>query len=419
MIALADCNNFYVSCERVFQPRLNGRPVIVLSNNDGCAIARSNEAKRLGIKMGAPYYQIKGLCQKNRVSVFSSNYELYGDMSRRVVSILMRFAPESEVYSIDESFLSLEKIHDPVRTTKEMRETVLKWTGIPISVGIGPTKTLAKMANRMAKKQDTGCLMLKGSENSLISSIRVSDVWGIGRRIEERLKRIKIFTAMDLINAPAPVIRKAGGVQLERTQKELHGLQCIRIEQIPEPKKNVCCSRSFGRTVTDLEELEEAVANHAVRATQKIRKEGSITCGLQVFIMTNRFSKEPQYSNSRTIGFDEPSDDPIRILSTAKELLRSIYRKGYSYKKSGVLLLNLRPRDQYQGLLFRDHHNERQGRLVKALESINSRYGTGAAFLAAQGIDRTWDMNRHRRTPRYTTNWNEIPAIGSGSSDPS
>ncbi len=412
MIALADCNNFYVSCERVFQPWLNERPVIVLSNNDGCAIARSNEAKRLGIKMGAPYHQIKDLCQKNRVSVFSSNYELYGDMSRRVVSILMRFAPEYEVYSIDESFLSLEQIHDPVRTAKEMRETVLKWTGIPISIGIGPTKTLAKMANRMAKEQDAGYLMLKESENSLISSIRVSDVWGIGRKIEERLKKLKILTAMDLINAPAPAIRKAGGVQLERTQKELHGMQCIKIEQIPEPKKNVCCSRSFGRTVTDLEELEEAVANHAVRATQKIRKEGSITCGLQVFIMTNRFSKEPQYSNSRTVGFDEPSDDPIRILSTAKELLRSIYRKGYSYKKAGVLLLNLQPRDQYQGLLFKDHHNEKKGRLVEALESINSRHGTGTAFLAAQGIDRTWDMKRNRRTPRYTTNWNEIPAIG-------
>ncbi|MBA72952.1 MAG: hypothetical protein CMO73_09795 [Verrucomicrobiales bacterium] len=412
MIALADCNNFYVSCERVFQPWLNERPVIVLSNNDGCAIARSNEAKRLGIKMGAPYHQIKDLCQKNRVSVFSSNYELYGDMSRRVVSILMRFAPEYEVYSIDESFLSLEQIHDPVRTAKEMRETVLKWTGIPISIGIGPTKTLAKMANRMAKEQDAGYLMLKESENSLISSIRVSDVWGIGRKIEERLKKLKILTAMDLINAPAPAIRKAGGVQLERTQKELHGMQCIKIEQIPEPKKNVCCSRSFGRTVTDLEELEEAVANHAVRATQKIRKEGSITCGLQVFIMTNRFSKEPQYSNSRTVGFDEPSDDPIRILSTAKELLRSIYRKGYSYKKAGVLLLNLQPRDQYQGLLFKDHHNEKKGRLVEALESINSRHGTGTAFLAAQGIDRTWDMKRNRRTPRYTTNWNEIPTIG-------
>ena len=414
MIALADCNNFYVSCERVFKPWLNERPVIVLSNNDGCAIARSNEAKRLGIKMGAPYYQIKGLCQNHRVSVFSSNYELYGDMSKRVVSILMRFTPESEVYSIDESFLSLEQIHDPVRTAEEMRKTVLKWTGIPISVGIGPTKTLAKMANRMAKKQNTGCLMLKGSENSLISSVRVRDVWGIGRRIEEKLKRLKILTAFDLANAPAPIIRKVGSVQLERTQKELQGLQCISIGQIPEPKKNVCCSRSFGRTVTDLEELEEAVANHAVRATQKIRKEGSITCGLRVFIMTNRFSKDPQYSNSKTIGFDEPSDDPIRILSTAKELLRSIYRKGYSYKKAGVMLLNLRTRDQDQELLFRDHYDKKRNRLVKALESINSRYGTESAFLAAQGIDRSWDMKRQRRTPRYTTNWNEIPAIGNG-----
>ena len=215
MIALADCNNFYVSCERVFKPWLNERPVIVLSNNDGCAIARSNEAKRLGIKMGTPYYQIKGLCQKNGVRVFSSNYDLYGDMSNRDVSILMRFTPETEVYSIDESFLSLEQIHDPVRTAEKMRKTVLKWTGIPISVGIGPTKTLAKMANRMAKKKDSGCLMLKGSETSLLSSVRVRDVWGIGRRIEEKLKRIKILTALDLINAPAPVIRKVGGVQLE------------------------------------------------------------------------------------------------------------------------------------------------------------------------------------------------------------
>jgi len=414
VIALADCNNFYVSCERVFKPWLNKKPVIVLSNNDGCAIARSNEAKRLGIQMGAPYYQIKELCQKNRVSVFSSNYELYGDMSKRVVSILMRFTSEAEIYSIDESFLNLDQIHDQIKIAQKMRKMVLKWTGIPISIGIGPTKTLAKMANRMAKKQDTGCLVIRESEKSLIGSVKVREVWGIGKMIEEKLKRIGIFTALDLINAPAPIIRKVGGAQLERTQKELQGLQCISIEQIPEPKKNVCCSRSFGRTVTDLEELEEGVANHAVRATQKIRKEGSLTYGLQVFIMTNRFSKDPQYSNSKTIGFDEPSDDPIRILSTAKELLRSIYRKGYSYKKAGVLLLNLRTRDQDQGLLFRDHHDEKRNRFVKALESIKNTYGTSSTFLAAQGIDRPWDMKRQRRSPRYTTNWNEIPAIGNG-----
>ena len=414
MIALADCNNFYVSCERVFKPWLNEKPVIVLSNNDGCAIARSNEAKRLGIKMGAPYYQVKKLCQKNRVSVFSSNYELYGDMSKRVVSILMRFTSEAEIYSIDESFLKLDQIHNPIKVARKMRETVLKWTGIPISVGIGPTKTLAKMANRMAKKKDSGCLAVRESEKSLLGSVKVREVWGIGRRIEEKLKRIGILTALDLINAPAPIIRKVGGVHLERTQKELQGRQCISIEQIPEPKKNVCCSRSFGRAVTDLEELEEAVANHAVRATQKIRKEGSLTYGLQVFIMTNGFSKDPQYSNSKTIGFDEPSDDPIRILSTAKELLRSIYRKGYSYKKAGVLLLNLRTRDQDQGLLFRDHYDEKRNRFVKALESIKNTYGTSSTFLAAQGIDRPWDMKRQRRSPRYTTNWNEIPVIGNG-----
>ena len=347
MIALADCNNFYVSCERVFRPALRNRPVIVLSNNDGCAVARSNEAKELGIPMGAPYHQIKKICECNGVKVFSSNYELYGDMSRRVTSVLARFAPELEIYSIDESFLNLSGVESPLLLSQRIRKTVGRWTGIPISIGLGKTKTLAKLANRLAKRRKTGCFQVNPDQQNILREVSIEDIWGVGRRLSVRLKRVGLNNVLSFVQAPSSVIRSIGGVTLERTQRELSGISCLEMEEIAQPRKNTCSSRSFGRMVEELNELEEAVANYAVKATRKIRSEGSLASAIQVFINTNRFREDQeQYANSRSLSFDEPTDDPIRVVKNAKILLRSIYRKGYAYKKAGVILIDLIPKER-------------------------------------------------------------------------
>ena len=410
VIALADCNNFYVSCERVFRPSLEKRPVIVLSNNDGCAVARSNEAKAIGIPMGAPYHQIRKLCERNGVVVLSSNYELYGDMSSRVVSVLSRFAPELEVYSIDESFLNLAGVPDPLQLSERMRDQVKQWTGIPISVGLGTTKTLAKAANRLAKKQGFGCMEIKKEDRESLKNIAIDDVWGIGRRLSARLRRIGLLNAWQFARAPSPLIRSIGGVTLERTQRELEGISCLEMEEVASPRKNTCCSRSFGKPVTELEELEEAVANYGVRAIRKIRSEGSLASGLQVFIMTNRFREDqPQYSNSRTLALDEPTDDPIRIVQNSKLLLRDIFRSGYAYKKAGVILLDLIPSAIRQTLLFEEHDNPRRKDFVNAVEEAASQYGGGGAFWGGQGIGKQWRMRREMRSPRYTTSWADLP----------
>ena len=413
MIALADCNNFYVSCERVFRPSLENCPVIILSNNDGCAVARSNEAKQLGIKMGAPYYQVRNICDRAGVAVFSSNYELYGDMSRRIVSVLSYFTPEMEVYSIDESFLNLDKVSDPLKLSRLIRKRVGDWTGIPISIGLGPTKTLAKLANRLAKKGNEGCLEIGPGDREPLRLVAVEDVWGIGNRYAARLHKVGIRNALGLLEAPSVVIRKVGGVTLERTQRELSGLRCISMDEVSQPKKNTCSSRSFGRPVTTLQDLEEAVANHAVKAANRIRKEGSLARGLQVFVATNRFRKDlPQYVNSRIMVFSEPTDDPFCILSSACRMLRGIYRNGYAYKKSGVLLLDLDQRGHQQLNLFNGGDREKHERLADVMEQLTTAYGPRAAFLAAQGIKRSWSMKRSRLTSRYTTSWDELPVAG-------
>lgn len=413
MIALADCNNFYVSCERVFRPSLEGRPVIVLSNNDGCAVARSNEAKELGISMGVPYHQVKKLCEHNGVTVLSSNYELYGDMSRRVVSVLSRFAQEMEVYSIDESFLNFDGVKSPLVLSRRICETVRRWTGIPISIGLGPTKTLSKLANRLSKKDGVGCLEIRETDLEALAKVEVEDIWGVGQRLGVRLRRIGVRNALGLIEAPTLAIRSVGGVTLERTQRELGGLRCIGMEEVPQPKKNTCSSRSFGTPVTKLEDLEEAVANYAVKAGSKVRKEGSLASGIQVFLATNRFSENlPQYANSRTLAFDEPTDDPIRIVTNAKILLRSIYRQGFAYKKAGVILLDLVSSKRMQGLLFEEYGSENRRKFVRSMEQVVAIYGPSAGFLAAQGVNRSWSMKRESRTPRYTTSWKELPVVG-------
>jgi len=376
-------------------------------------VARSNEAKQLGIRMGAPYYQVRNICDRYGVAVFSSNYELYGDMSRRIVSVLSCFAPEMEVYSIDESFLNLDKVGNPLGLSRQIRKRVGDWTGIPISIGLGPTKTLAKLANRLAKKGNTGCLEVNPGDREPLRSVAVEDVWGIGNRYAARLHKVGIRNALELAEAPSVVVRKAGGVTLERTHRELAGLRCLNMEEVAQPRKNTCSSRSFGRPVTALQELEEAVANHAVKAASRIRREGSLARGLQVFVMTNRFRKDlPQYVNSRTMVFSEPTDDPINILSNACRMLRDIYRSGYSYKKAGVLLLDLEHGGYRQLHLFNEGNRAKHERLADAMEELTAAYGPRAAFLAAQGIERSWSMQRKSLTPRYTTRWNELPVAG-------
>ena len=410
VIALADCNNFYVSCERVFQPALEDRPVIVLSNNDGCAVARSNEAKDLGIAMGAPYFKVRRLCERNGVKVFSSNYELYGDMSRRVVSVLRRFVPEMEVYSIDESFLNLDGVADPLAIARDMRKAVGCWTGIPICVGLGPTKTLAKLANRLAKKTDGGCLVAHPEDRGTLARVEVEEVWGVGRRLGVRLRKVGIRTALGLATAPTSTVRSIGGVTLQRTHWELAGFPCFGLEEFPQPRKNVCSSRSFGRPVTALEDLEEALANYVVTAARRMRGEGSVACGMQVFLTTNRFREDlPQYRNSRVTAFDDPTDDPLHLVAVGKHLLQDIYRSGFAYKKVGVLLLDLVPGCERQGVLFESAvGGSKRKQFVETVESVAADYGDAGAFLAAQGIRRGWGMRRNRRSRRYTTCWEDL-----------
>ena len=413
MLALVDCNNFYVSCERVFDPSLEGRPVIVLSNNDGCAVARSNEAKALGIRMGAPFFQVRDLCNRHGVVVLSSYYELYGDMSRRVTSVLREFAPQLEIYSIDESFLHLGGIEDPTAMAKELNRRVRQWTGIPVSVGIANSKTLAKAANKIAKSKGSGvCQLEPATCTESLSKIPVGDIWGIGRRLRDKLAHLGISTAKDLAQAHPPLIRRIGGVTLERTLRELNGISCIEMEQ-PQPRKNICSSRSFGHPLTEISDLEEALSNYAITAVQRMRDQGTLAQGIQVFLGTNTFKENaPQYHNSISSSLPEPTDDRFTIVSTALRLLKQIFRSGYSYKKTGLLLLDLVPRHMRQGELFTQSNTESRAQLNRALDELNLQYGRNGVFLASQGIDRKWKMRRNQCTKRWTTSWSEIPTVG-------
>jgi DNA polymerase V len=413
MLALVDCNNFYVSCERVFNPSLENVPVIVLSNNDGCAVARSNEAKELGIRMGAPFYQIRELCHRQGVRVFSSNYELYGDMSRRITSVLRRFAPQLEVYSIDESFLNLDGIDEPTTLACNLRKTVYQWTGIPVSIGLAPSKTLAKAANRLAKKDGTGCMQLLADQcDDALESIKIEDVWGVGRRLGRRLRQISILTARDLAKASPSNIRRIGGVNLERTLRELNGLSCLGMEQ-RQPRQNICSSRSFGRPVMELHDMEEALSSYVMTAVQRMRGEGSLAQGIQVFLATNSFKENtPQYHNSITGPLMEPTDDLLAITSAALGLLRRIYRKGYAYKKTGLLLMDLMPHSLRQTNLFTENKTRNRANLNHALDQVMETHGRDSVFLASQGIRREWQMRRDKRSQGWTTMWDEIPAAG-------
>ncbi|HEY8344157.1 MAG TPA: Y-family DNA polymerase [Bacillota bacterium] len=419
MFALVDCNNFYVSCERVFRPDLNDRPVVVLSNNDGCIIARSNEAKALGIKMGEPAFKIADFLRQNRVAVFSSNYALYGDLSHRVMSTLDRFTPELEIYSIDEAFLNLSGLPvDLEEYAREIRATVLKYIGIPVSVGVGPTKVLAKVANHYAKKvpANQGIYVLDSPAkiDEALKLFAIDEVWGIGRQYSKLLKSQGIETAWDFIQLQDGWVKKRITVVGLRVKKELEGVSCLEMELVPSAKKAICTSRSFGESQTEVEPLREAVATYAARCAEKLRRQHSCAGMLMVFIHTNGFKRnEPQYERNFVCKLPAPTSSTMELIRYALYALEAIYRKGYRYKKAGVLALDIVPENQVQGALFDRVDRAKHAAVMKTLDVINSKYGRDTLKIAAQGIgkNKKWKLRQEKLSPSYTTKWDDIITV--------
>lgn len=419
VFALVDCNNFYASCEKLFRPDLKDTPVVVLSNNDGCVVARSREAKLLGIKMGVPVFQIKAEMQRHGILAFSSNYALYADLSSRVMRTLEEMAPRVEVYSIDEAFLDLTGIESAISLVEfgqQVRERIGHWIGITVCVGIAPTKTLAKLANHAAKKypatQGVVDLTNPDRQRRLLALVPVDDVWGVGRRLSKRLNALGITTALDLANASPRAIRDQFSVVLERTVRELNGESCIELEEIPPTKKQIVCSRSFGVKVTHFELLREAVCEYATRATEKLRKEQQQAKVLTVFIRTSPFKdNEPQYSNSASGELLIPSCDTRDFIELANHLLKRIWKDGFRYAKAGVMLSDFYDPGMFQPGLFDDvstRSNSQQ--LMSVLDTINQS-GAGKVFFAGQGTKKDWSMKREHLSPAYTTRWDQLPRV--------
>ena len=412
-IALIDCNNFYASCERIFNPRLIGKPIVVLSNNDGCIITRSAEAKELGIKMGEPYFKAKKIIDKNNVKVFSSNYSLYGDISQRVMETLARFASDVEIYSIDEAFLGLNGFenYELSKYCKYIRRTIKQWVGIPVSIGVSTTKTLSKIANNLAKKNkeyDGVCILKSWFDiNEALKLTSIEDVWGIGRRLSVFLKKYKINTAYDFTQLDKGWIRKNMGVVGEKTFLELCGVSCIELELIPSDKKSCCVSRSFSKPVEKIDDLEESVSSYGTRVAEKIREEGLVAESMSIFVLTNYFNrKEKQYSNSIKLQLPYPTNNSIKIVKRALEGIKKIYRQGYRYKKAGVILYGLTKAKQTRGLL--DYDRESSDSIMNTLDRINERYGSSTIRLASEGVDKSWSMRRESVSPCYTTRFDDL-----------
>jgi DNA polymerase V len=418
VFALVDCNNFYVSCERLFQPRLIGQPVVILSNNDGCIVARSNEAKALGIPMGAPLFKFKDMIIKNCVHVFSSNYALYGDLSCRVMEILRQMEADIEIYSIDEAFISLPVSpgFDRSKYAGELRERVRKCVGIPVSIGIASTKTLSKLANRVAKKdpQFNGVFELVDAEqiNSVLGRIEVGDVWGIGRRSREKLNNRGVFTALDLKNADDVSIRKNLTVTGSRTVAELNGISCISLENAPACPKSIVTSRSFGNPISDIEGLREAVIHFASIAAEKLRKQGVEAGTISVYVTTGVFD-EKGYSNHHAVTLSRPTSSTPAMSTAAVKCLKAIFRHGYKYRKAGIMLTGLVKRYKQLDLFSIISPNVRNDKpLMAAIDKINGRFGRNAIRYGMTSTERAWSMKQTQKTPGYTTAWNELPVVG-------
>ena len=429
VFALVDCNNFYASCEKLFDPKLKDRPVVVLSNNDGCVVARSAEVKALGIPMGVPWFQIQAEARRYGIVAFSSNYALYADMSNRVVEVLSDFSPNLEVYSIDESFLDLSGMS--MRTESlaaygvEIRQRVADWLGLAVCVGIAPTKTLAKLANHCAKKGLAGAdgvcdftTLNPGALSHLFARIDVGEVWGVGRQIKARLAAMGIQTVRQLRDADAETIRARFSVVLERTVCELRGESCLELQEVVPDKQQIMSSRSFGTLVYERADLEEAVSSYIAKAAEKLRAQDSLAGAVQVYIRTNVFKPEvPQYQKGVTVPLPEATADTRVLTQWAIRILRRIYRPGFGYHKAGVMLLDLVPAAKRQLALFDSQGgagDARSGKLMAVLDDINQRYGRQSLRLAAEGVERSWQMRRGNLSPGYTTSWDGLPVARAG-----
>jgi DNA polymerase V len=421
-IALVDGNNFYVSCERVFNPKLEQVPVVVLSNNDGCAVARSNEVKALGVKMGTPWFQMKDLARKHGIVALSSNYALYADMSNRMMSVLGRYSPDQEIYSIDECFLGLEGFsnYDLMTHAQAMRKQVWQWVGIPVCVGVAETKTLAKMANNCAKKGLAGAngvcdfgRMSDSELSRLLSTIGIRDIWGVGAQLTKQLTDRGITSVEALRTADAKVLRREFSVVLERTIAELNGIPCIDMEDSAPDKQQIMSSRSFGDYVTELEPLNAAVASFIAIAAEKLRCQGSVAGMINVFIRTNTFAaNQKQYQPSVTLPIPEPTSDTLALTSIALKGLKGIFKPGHSYKKAGITLMDLSDGSTVQPDMFSTARDNTK--LMAVMDRINTQWGRGTLHSAAEGISNGWKMKRERMSQEFTTSWSGLPVARVG-----
>jgi DNA polymerase V len=411
-IAIIDVNNFYVSCERVFNPKLENKPVVVLSNNDGCAISRSNEAKALGIKMGTPWFKFKEFAKQGNVTALSSNYTLYLDMSHRVMTLLSKFSPDQEVYSIDESFLDLTsfKSKDLIQYSQQIKTKIKQWTGLPVSIGIGSTKTLSKLANHIAKKNSSFkgvCnlnVMDKDTLETWMSHIPVNEVWGVGRSLALKLNQLGIISVLDLKLADPDYIRQQFSIVLEKTVRELNGVICMELKDIAEPNKEIMVSRSFGRRVKDKQELIEAVTAYTSRAAERMRKQESVATSLYIYIRTSPHDDKKQYANGINIPLFQPTDDSMALTNAALLGLDYIYREGFDYQKAGVTLCNLTSKDKMQGNLFNDTIAHSR---MKIMDIINQRW-KGKLKLGSEGVTKEWEMKAQFKSRNYTTDWDQL-----------
>ncbi len=414
--ALVDCNNFYASCERVFEPRLVGRPIVVLSNNDGCVVARSKEAKALGIAMGVPLFHVRDIIKQHGVVVRSSNYALYGDMSERVMNILSASAPGHEVYSIDEIFLDLERlaVSDLQKWCWELRQRVRQWTGIPVSIGVGRTKTLSKVANKLAKttSDDDGVFILTSEmAEDCLHKTEVGDVWGIGRRWSKMLNSRGVETALDFRNLQDGWVRQRMGIVGLRTVHELRGISCHDLETVKPDKQTTCCSRTFARASSDRDQVQSAVLSYAERAVEKIRHAGQVCRVVQVFIRTDRYDTDiAPYSISALEALMTPTADSRAVVAAALRVFERIWKGGVPYRKAGVLLMELSSSQDVMPSLFDDRLSGSES-LMKAIDKMNSRFGRGSIGLGLSPKEAKWRMRQERLSPRYTTRWEDIPHV--------
>lgn len=414
-VGLVDCNSFYASCERVFNPKIEKAPVVVLSNNDGCVVARSDEAKRLGIRMGVPFFQIKDLCRRHGVIAFSSNYTLYGDMSRRVMGVLAEFVPELEIYSIDEAFLNFSGMEhmDLAAYCTKIKNEVFRQTGIPVCIGLGPTKVLAKVANRHAKKdkiKSNGVFDLTNINvrEQVLKTFPIEDLWGVGRQSAKKLHEKRIFTAAQLRDSNEHLIQKMMSITGRRIVEELRGRQCIDLELVQSEKKQIISSRSFGKQVFELDELKESIANHVSTAFQKLRKQRSISKTMMVFVHTNGFKNVPQYYGTGVIEMGSGTSVTNKGITYAFEVLNKIYRQGFEYKKAGIVLSDIAPKSFSQLDFFGLFDTKREDVLMEALDEVNDTEGPETLQFAACGIKRFWKMASQMKSKAYTTRWSEI-----------